>query len=130
MVFLCRTIQIKENHGELMIEGNSQLWTPEIKKDVEVSYSFDLVNGDTKSYRVLSVEPMVKGSMTSSVKEQELAVKIEKQIKPKDTVLIKGKLTLDTQNITKEELSGIFPVIISYKIKLDNNRELILNIAR
>lgn len=133
-ILLTKIIQITGadhvNDKLLLVRGLGESIQSLPQREVTLSYSGAVENHANQSLRIHSVEPIL------SVEASNLLIHPEKQIiiydrvlKKKESLQVNGKFSLDTSQLTEEEMSKLLPGVIAYKITYNNDHEVVLNIS-
>lgn len=113
--------QIKTK-DRLKINEWSYTWESvnEIDSDkTKISYYVNLINENEKNMYIESIKLVVYEAIKNKIISKKIAVSVNKDIKPNETIQINGELMIDTEGLTESDIAKILPFITDIKVSTD-----------
>jgi hypothetical protein len=88
------------------------------------SYSINLSNGNNTNIYVKSIEPLVNEKIKNIILSKDIAVTVNKDVKPGETIQINGEIIIDTKGLTKSDIMKLEPFITDVKISSEETISL------
>lgn len=83
------------------------------------TYFLNLTNENQEDIFVNSILPIVSNSIKNRVLSTDISVKINKSIKPNETIEINGDIIVDTKGMNKSGISSLEPFITDVKVSTE-----------
>lgn len=98
-------IKIEEKGG---IKSNGLAYTvPNNDGKSEFSYGFNLTNTNGKDVFIKSIEPSINETMKNNILSKETIIVVNKNIKPNETIQINGKIFIDTNGLSMNNIGKL-----------------------
>jgi hypothetical protein len=88
------------------------------------SYSINLTNENEKNIFIKSIQPLVNEGIKNKIISNEMAVDVNKDIRPNETIQINGEIIVDTKGLTKSDIVKLEPFITDIKVSTDETIRL------
>lgn len=80
------------------------------------SYDLTLHNYEDNNFFITSVEPILGDKIKDRIVNKDIKVIVSSEIKSKQSLSVKGEITINTENLSKEEIIALEPYIEEFKI--------------
>lgn len=99
------SIKIEKKGG---IKSNGLAYTvPNNHGKSEFSYAFNLTNTNGKDIFIKSIEPSIDETMKNNILSKETIIVVNKNIKPNETIEINGKIFIDTNGLSMNNIGKL-----------------------
>lgn len=88
------------------------------------SYWINLTNENEKNILIKSIQPLVNEEIKNKIVSKDIAITVNKNIKPNETIQINGEIIIDTKGFTKTEISKFEPFITDIKVSSEETINL------
>mgnify|MGYP000845339880 FL=1 len=79
-------------------------------------YDISITNESLENTRIISIEPILSDAVKERLLDKSITVDVNEEVYPHETISVKGSLILNTEGMTKDEISKLNPFIIGIKI--------------
>lgn len=83
----------------------------------KISYSIPLFNNSSKDRYINWIEPILGEKVKNRLLSNEIKADVQKTVRSNQYLEIKGEIILDTNGMTKQEISELDPFITGIKIE-------------
>jgi hypothetical protein len=80
------------------------------------SYLFQLKNESSKTVFINSIQPLISDTIKSKVLSTNTVIDVNKEIKPDETIEVKGEIVFDTKGSSKSDILKLEPFLTDVKI--------------
>lgn len=88
------------------------------------SYSVYVTNENEKNVFIKEIQPSVNEAIKNKIISKEIVVNVNKDIKPNETIQIKGEIILDTKGLEKQDIVKFEPFITDIKVSTEETISL------
>ncbi|MDQ0913880.1 hypothetical protein [Paenibacillus sp. V4I5] len=111
------------------IGGNGEVISQFPVKDGEVSYSVTFDNPTKRTFKIVSVEPILTRRGHDVLINEVMPLDEIKIVKPGEQVQFNGKFNVNTNGLSEEEIRNMIPLIEAYKVVFNRQEEIILPLS-
>ena len=112
------------------IGGNGEVISQFPVNDGEVSYSVSFDNPTKRTFKIVSVEPILTRRGNDVLIGEVKALEEIKSVKPGEQVQFNGKFNVNTNGLSEEEIRNMVPIIEAYKVVFNRHEEIILPLSK
>jgi hypothetical protein len=99
-------------------------------KDGEVSYSVSFDNPTKRTFKIVSIEPILTRRGQDVLIGDIRPIEEVKSVKPGKQVEFSGKINVNTSGFTEEDIRNMIPLIDAYKVVFNRQEEIILKLRK
>lgn len=123
-----------DNVGEsptlFYIGGNGEVISQFPVKDGDVSYSVSFDNPTKRTFKIVSVEPILTRRGHDVLIGEVMPLEEVEIVKPGEQVQFNGKFNVNTSGLSEEEIRNMIPIIEAYKVVFNRHEEIILPLSK
>ncbi|MFC4777320.1 hypothetical protein ACFO9Q_11050 [Paenibacillus sp. GCM10023252] len=92
-----------------------------------VYYSITLQNQDNKTYKIKAIEPIIPLEIRKLILDDKVQINKRATLKKNGELEFEGQFIMNTAYFSQNEIKALLPMIDLYKIRYDENEEILLN---